>query len=89
MMYTMPKNLLSICVNFALATQQFVQIRVILCKTKRLMFSHQSFGGTTQNRTGDQGVAVPRLTAWLWYHVERLTRLELATSTLARWRSTR
>lgn len=23
MMYTMPKNLLSICVNFALATQQF------------------------------------------------------------------
>ena len=24
MMYTMPKNLLSICVNFALATQRFV-----------------------------------------------------------------
>lgn len=23
MMYTMPKNLLSICVNFTLATQQF------------------------------------------------------------------
>ena len=42
------------------------------------MFSTSVFGGTTQNRTGDQGVAVPRLTAWLWYHVERLTRLELA-----------
>ena len=26
-------------------------------------------GGTTQNRTGDQGVAVPRLTAWLWYQI--------------------
>lgn len=25
MMYTMPKNLLSICVNFALATQPFAQ----------------------------------------------------------------
>ena len=24
MMYTMPKNLLSICVNFALATQRFL-----------------------------------------------------------------
>ena len=29
-------------------------------------------GRTTQNRTGDQGVAVPRLTAWLWYHVNLL-----------------
>lgn len=26
MMYTMPKNLLSICVNFALATQQKIEI---------------------------------------------------------------
>ena len=26
MMYTMPKNLLSICVNFALATQQTIEI---------------------------------------------------------------
>ena len=26
MMYTMPKNLLSICVNFALATQHFLRI---------------------------------------------------------------
>lgn len=25
MMYTMPKNLLSICVNFALATQRFIE----------------------------------------------------------------
>ena len=24
MMYTMPKNLLSICVNFALATQRYI-----------------------------------------------------------------
>ena len=46
-------------------------------------------GGATQNRTGDQGVAVHCLTAWLWHHMERMTRLELATSTLARWRSTR
>ncbi len=37
------------------------------------------------------------LTTWLWHHLEqscskkleRVTRLELATSTLARWRSTR
>ena len=46
-------------------------------------------GGATQNRTGDQGVAVHCLTAWLWHRMERMTRLELATSTLARWRSTR
>lgn len=26
MMYTMPKNLLSICVNFTLATQQTIEI---------------------------------------------------------------
>ena len=32
MMYTMPKNLLSICVNFALATQRFLQ--KILLQTK-------------------------------------------------------
>ena len=31
MMYTMPKNFLSICVNFALATQLFVQ-RVFQCR---------------------------------------------------------
>ena len=39
-----------------------------------------------------QGVADPRLTTWLCRHIkkmERMTRLELATSTLARWRSTR
>ena len=43
-----------------------------------------------------QGVADPRLTAWLCRLIlyldkkmERMTRLELATSTLARWRSTR
>lgn len=29
MMYTMPKNLLSICVNFTLATQRFLQ-RILL-----------------------------------------------------------
>lgn len=30
MMYTMPKNLLSICVNFALATQHWAQIYAII-----------------------------------------------------------
>lgn len=29
MMYTMPKNLLSICVNFALATQPFLRSSLI------------------------------------------------------------
>lgn len=33
MMYTMPKNFLSICVNFALATQLIFLILVI-CKSK-------------------------------------------------------
>lgn len=33
MMYTMPKNLLSICVNFALATQR-EKSKVQLCKIK-------------------------------------------------------
>ena len=62
-------------------------------------------GGATQNRTGDRGVADLCLTAWPWRRIqfhkktgrlqrlsvplERITRLELATSTLARWRSTR
>ena len=50
---------------------------------------YENVGGATQNRTGDQGVAVHCLTAWLWHRMERMTRLELATSTLARWRSTR
>lgn len=34
MMYTMPKNLLSICVNFALATQQVFQIQKSRCYTR-------------------------------------------------------
>ena len=51
---------------------------------------------------GNEGFADPCLTTWLCHHVEkgakilapfsfveRATRLELATSTLARWRSTR
>ena len=58
------------------------------------------FGGATRTRTGGKGFAVLCLTTWLWRHitfaalwpqmyfVERATRLELATSTLARWRST-
>ena len=36
---------------------------------KKTPFRRLFFGGTTQNRTGDQGVAVPRLTAWLWYQI--------------------
>ena len=35
----------------------------------------------------NRGFAVPCLTTWLWRHMERATRFELATSTLARWRS--
>ena len=51
---------------------------------------------------GNKGFADLCLTTWPWHHmdwqeskellsifVERITRLELATSTLARWRSTR
>ena len=50
---------------------------------------------------GNEGFADPCLTTWLChrmekganalllFHLERATRLELATSTLARWRSTR
>ena len=43
---------------------------------------------------GNQGFADPCLTTWLCHRLsgkkmERATRLELATSTLARWRSTR
>ena len=40
----------------------------------------------------NKGFADLCLTTWLWRHnikMERVTRLELATSTLARWRSTR
>ena len=45
-------------------------------------------GGGTQNRTGDEGFADLCLTAWLCRRLERKTRLELATPTLARWCST-
>ena len=57
---------------------------------------------TPRFELGNQGFADPCLTTWLCrrrmekgavpgrpFHLERLTRLELATSTLARWRSTR
>ena len=37
----------------------------------------------------NEGFADLCLTTWPQHHMERLTRLELATSTLARWRSTR
>lgn len=36
MMYTMPKNLLSICVNFTLATQQILRILRIMLKNTRI-----------------------------------------------------
>ena len=49
----------------------------------------KKYGGGTQNRTGDEGFADLCLTAWLCRHImERKTRLELATPTLARWCST-
>ena len=70
------------------------------CKTKNpgSRSFRESFGGDDQNWTGGWGVCRP-----LPYHLatspykgvmnttpmERPTRLELATSTLARWRSTR
>ena len=56
---------------------------------------------TPRFELGNQGFADPCLTTWLCRHktmtligenkrhLERTTRLELATSTLARWRSTR
>ena len=37
---------------------------------------------------GNEGFADLCLTAWLWYHVERETGIEPATSTLARLRYT-
>ena len=37
----------------------------------------------------NEGFADLCLTTWPQHRMERLTRLELATSTLARWRSTR
>ena len=64
------------------------------CKEQELMEAPPGFG------PGSRGFAVRCLTTWLWRHIhnlrdkpancnlERLTRLELATSTLARWRST-
>ena len=69
-------------------------------QTKKTVIWLSFYGGTTQTWTGDKGVADLCLTSWLWchkinrkhisafYYVERITRLELATFTLARWRST-
>ena len=49
------------------------------------LFPHYEIGGDTQNRTEDRGFAVLGLTTWLCRHnMERKTRLELATPTLAR-----
>jgi hypothetical protein len=45
-------------------------------------------GGATRSRTGLNGFAIRSITALLSRHLERETRLELATSTLARLRST-
>ena len=58
------------------------------------------YGGDTQTRTGGGAFAELCLTTWLCrpmdrgqsprpFVLEQVTRLELATSTLARWRSTR
>jgi hypothetical protein len=52
------------------------------------MLTHEGFleapsGFEPENR----GFAVRCLTTWLWRRMERATRFELATSTLARWRS--
>ena len=70
---------------------------------KRTLLGAFRSGGATQNRTGGEGFADLCLTAWLWRHIvkqeithryllfllERITGLEPATSTLARWRSTK
>lgn len=42
MMYTMPKNLLSICVNFALATQ-------LSCKNNKFMVSKLNTEGVKEH----------------------------------------
>ena len=79
--------------------------RVAPRKTKKALYLQCfSFsGGATQNRTGGEGFADLCLTAWLWRRIikqeithryllfllERITGLEPATSTLARWRSTK
>ena len=44
---------------------------------------------TPRLELGNKGFADLCLTTWLCRRMERVTRLELATSTLARWRSTR
>ena len=40
-------------------------------KFRKLMLS-EFFGGATQNRTGDKGVADLCLTAWLWHRFSKL-----------------
>ena len=71
----------------------------------QISFKRLILGGATRNRTGDEGFADLCLTAWLWRLIllknrvrkprfsypflERITGLEPATSTLARWRSTK
>ena len=54
MMYTMPKNLLSICVNFALATQRFLQKNLLQTKndgSRRRFLFLLMFG---QNQTAER-----------------------------------
>ncbi len=51
-------------------------------------FTTWASGGTIQSRTGLDGFAIHYITALLSYHLERETRIELATVTLARLCST-
>ena len=61
-------------------------------KSKDLLYFLEA---TPRFELGNQSFADSCLTTWLCRHIhldkkmERMTRLELATSTLARWRSTR
>ena len=43
-------------------------VRYHLCHISILFFWGVNFGGATQTRTGDKGVADLCLTAWLWRH---------------------
>ena len=60
-------------------------------KSPQAIHSLRRRGASDRNRTNDMGIFSPLLyqLSYRGKKMERLTRLELATSTLARWRSTR
>lgn len=63
MMYTMPKNLLSICVNFALATQQSLVISVsVVLRIEFSLYAHNK-RVTSKNKEKAQ-TFLPALMFW-------------------------